>query len=274
MRKYISTFIGLVLCICQLQAQGQSSFLLPRSASELAAGDVSPIFVQHNNSFGVSLSYLQWSPDAVNSTGLGINIYYKILKNLEAGIVFNRTAGQPYTAVNTSGVPEGSYTPDDNIAGLGVSYRLNSHFIVGMKGKYLSANLGENIGAKSVGIDLGVQYTTDKLTAEAGAMNLGSDVCLAKADICYTAPIGLKVGGEMDILFNGGVMAGIGLEYNVKEMAFIRCGYHYGEETRTIPSFASVGLGLKFFGISLDLAYLTVSDILGNSIMIGLGYSF
>ena len=55
----------------------------------------------------------------------------------------------------------------------------------------------------------------------------------------------------------------------------VRAGYRYGGDS-VIPSFASVGAGVKLFGVHLDAAYLIASgdSPLKNTFCIGIGYSF
>ena len=79
---------------------------------------------------------------------------------------------------------------------------------------------------------------------------------------------------EADYLFNGGMMAGLGAEYCIADIAFLRAGYHYGDPANALASYASLGLGEVFSGFSIDLAFLTASETLGNTFMMGLGYSF
>ena len=47
-------------------------------------------------------------------------------------------------------------------------------------------------------------------------------------------------------------------------------------EEEGIPSYSSVGAGVKFFGISIDAAYLIGigQSSLGNTMIFSLGYSF
>jgi hypothetical protein len=58
-------------------------------------------------------------------------------------------------------------------------------------------------------------------------------------------------------------------------MVSFRAGYRYGGDS-PIPSFASVGAGVKFSGVKLDLAYLIAGgdSPMKNTLAIGLGYSF
>lgn len=60
----------------------------------------------------------------------------------------------------------------------------------------------------------------------------------------------------------------------VSGIVFLRAGYHYGTQDKGLPSFASAGLGVKFFGVELNAAYLFASDAIGGTMTFGLGYSF
>ena len=85
---------------------------------------------------------------------------------------------------------------------------------------------------------------------------------------------GLTVGAEVDYLFSGALMAGLGVEYTIVDIVSLRGGFHYGDAAKAIPMYASLGLGVKFAGVHLDFSYLLASQTLGNSLLFGLGYSF
>ena len=85
---------------------------------------------------------------------------------------------------------------------------------------------------------------------------------------------GLRLAVDVDCLFSGNVTAAAGAQYSFKNMLFARAGYHFGTKEAVLPSFATVGLGVRFFGVSLDFAYLTGNDVIGNSMTFGLGYRF
>ena len=70
------------------------------------------------------------------------------------------------------------------------------------------------------------------------------------------------------------MMLGIGLEYCIQDIVSLRGGFHYGDPAKAIPTFVSLGLGAQFAGVHLDIAFLTASQTLGNTLMFGLGYSF
>ncbi len=131
-------------------------------------------------------------------------------------------------------------------------------------------------------------YRQDALSAGLSVNNVGGKVNYGGEDydqpMLACAGVAYRIGNpesssvtpsvEADVLFKGGLMAGLGVEYSYKSMLFARGGFHYGDKEKAVPTYASLGLGVRFLGISLDVAYLTASDILGNSISLGLGYRF
>lgn len=68
--------------------------------------------------------------------------------------------------------------------------------------------------------------------------------------------------------------AAAGARYAFRDMVSVRTGYHFGTDKSPLPSYLSVGLGVKFFGVHLDFAYHLANELLGGSFKIGLGYSF
>ena len=273
MKKTAAIILAVFAMGVQMFAQGPDSFLLPRNARELAMGNASPVFVQHDNTFGAELSYGMWTPSINKNTLIGANVYYQIKSKLELSVDFRRNGGQPYTIMSDMGFPEGEFTPSDILAGLGVSYRLNEHLEFGVKGKFLSAKLYNENNPSAFGVDVAAHYRTAGLVAEIGAANLASPFGLAKVGASYSVA-GLVASAEFDYLFCGAMMAAVGAEYTVKDIVSFRAGYHYGDAQKALPSFVSVGLGAKFSGVSINATYLLASETLGGTMMFGLGYSF
>ena len=49
--------------------------------------------------------------------------------------------------------------------------------------------------------------------------------------------------------------AGIGAEYNLYKYAFLRAGYHFGDDEKGLGDFATFGAGLNIKPVKLDFAY-------------------
>ena len=73
--------------------------------------------------------------------------------------------------------------------------------------------------------------------------------------------------------FTGGFAAAVGASYAFDDMVFVRAGYRYGGKS-VIPSYASVGAGVRFAGVKVDLAYVVSSSPMANTLGVSLGYSF
>lgn len=96
---------------------------------------------------------------------------------------------------------------------------------------------------------------------------------MAKVGGSYTNS-GFTAAAEVDYLFSGALMAGLGLEYDIQNIVSLRAGYHYGDARKALPSFASLGLGARFAGVKLNLAYMLANRNIGGSFLLGLGYAF
>lgn len=71
---------------------------------------------------------------------------------------------------------------------------------------------------------------------------------------------GLTFAADYGYYFTPDVVRGseisVGVEYNFMQLLQIRGGYHVGEQSRYYPNYASVGAGLRFMHIRLDLSYI------------------
>ena len=83
----------------------------------------------------------------------------------------------------------------------------------------------------------------------------------------------MDVNVDADYFFSGWFAAAFGASYTFNDLVSFRAGYRYGGKS-PIPSYASVGAGVKFAGVKLDLSYLLGSEVMNNTLAVGLGYSF
>ncbi len=117
-------------------------------------------------------------------------------------------------------------------------------------------------------------------------------------------PTNMRVGGSFDFIFNmqgdkgfiegifssfgdapGGFKEelrefswGIGLEYTLNKMIAFRTGYFHENKTKGTHQFFTLGTGLEYKNIGLDVSYLfNTSDIanpIGNTLRFSLSYAF
>ena len=78
---------------------------------------------------------------------------------------------------------------------------------------------------------------------------------------------------QIDYFLSSGFRMGLGGEYTFNEIVSARLGYNYGGKS-VLPSFVSLGAGVKYSGFKLDLTYLLLSETVGGTFMVGLGYAF
>ena len=83
----------------------------------------------------------------------------------------------------------------------------------------------------------------------------------------------MDVALDADYYFSGGFAAALGAAYTFNDLVSVKAGYRYGGNS-PVGSFASVGVGAKFMGIKLDVAYLIGSDAFKNTLALTLGYAF
>lgn len=225
------------------------------------------------------------------SAGGGVRIKEKYAVSL------NATYGlcEAYEIFNSGGYSLGMYRPYQLIAGVGFSYRPLKFLSVGVNLKYAGEKLYEEANyaafvsdiALSSDLPLG-QKGNIKLTAgvyslgtrlkslDGNAYSLPSSV---RAEIAYFKVfsdkhrVGAVCGTNVFLQKNATVSIAVWYDWN--SMLTFRGGYHYGNASKgVIPSYASLGLGVKFFGVSIDAAYLFGSEILKNSFGVSLGYEF
>ena len=138
------------------------------------------------------------------------------------------------------------------------------------------------------GADVQAQAVFGDFRAALGVANVGSSMKSASGEK-FSVPSSILAAGDwrgefgkngieamvdLNYYFSGSFTAAAGVQYDFRDMVFVRAGYHYGAKDAFLPSFATVGAGVKFFGVSVNAAYLLGNDVLKNTLTVGLGYSF
>ncbi len=273
--------ISLAVCITA-SAQSVPALLIPADARSLAMGAVSSaIEAEH---LDVRATYSSWAPSAAANTIAGLDAYIPIAGKFSISVEGNMFIDKPYSEYDSQGIFKGEFTPKDLIVSLGGEYRVNAALSFGLKGRYVSSSLAKEAKGSAFCADLFATYRAGAFDATLSLCNIGTGIdygrgsyslpALVKAFGGYRIVEGLTAALELDYLFNGAFMAGVGAEYWIADIVAIRAGYHYGDQAKALPSFASLGIGVKFAGVTISAAYLTASRTLGNTLMIGLGYNF
>lgn len=195
---------------------------------------------------------------------------------------------QAYDVTSAGGTVTGTFAPTDMLVAAGLSYRLRQAFSLGINVGYASSALSDKHSYGAVKADLFAMAQKEGFRAALGLRNFGTAVASASGtkfslpsslalgaayDMSFTEEHRVEVLLDADYYFNEGVAVAAGVEYAMKEFVFVRGGYRYGGES-PVSSFASLGAGVKFAGVKLDVAYLLGSEIIGNTLSVGLGYTF
>lgn len=299
MKKIIlSILVACAMPALSASAQALSSLLIPSAPEYAAMGGASVAleagaFAAENNaaamslsddSFAVAAGYGLWAPETAGSQLMGLGAFARVGERVGIGLSGRYTMEKPMNISSAAGGILGTFTPSELGANLAVSVKVIDGLSVGVTGKFVRSSIGEELSGSAFGADVSVAWRKDGLSAGAAVCNLGSKVkygdssysmpMLVKAGAAYSADFGLTASVEADYLFSGAFAAGLGLEYNLFDIGFLRAGYHYGDKNQGLASFASLGAGVQFAGVELSAAWLTASPTLGNSLLFSLGYSF
>ncbi len=232
--------------------------------------------------------YAIWTPQGVSTNVISAAGAYNI------GDRFGVTAGLSYGMLPSYDISDGigslkgQFKPSEMQFMAGFAYRFIPAMSVGVNVGYASAAMAEGVsyGAVAADVLLFGQFSDFKFAA--GVCDVGGKVVSASgagfslptfavASLGYGASLGEMHGADVELdveyAFSGALAAAIGAEYRFKDLISVRAGYRYGAEN-VLPSFASVGAGVHFAGISLDAAYLFANEVIGNTLSLSLGYSF
>lgn len=227
----------------------------------------------------VGAGYTLWMPGVSKNALLTASGYFKLTDKLALGADFKNFSSPAYSVTSVEGRSSTEFTPKEFSIGAGASFRIMEGLAAGLHMKMASSVLAKDAKATAFGADISLKYEKDALQAGLTADNLGGKVKYGSSS--YPMPLcirggaayslsGLTASVEADYL-DGGVMGGAGVQYSIKDIAFLRAGYHFG---KVIPSYASLGLGIQGAGISADIYYLLASKTLGNTLGFGIGYHF
>ncbi len=179
---------------------------------------------------------------------------------------------------------EDSAEPTDIAVELGYAYPFLKDFSAFVTGRYLRLNPGYGDIANAVCFDAGVGYhhefgsVLSDVSAMLQAKNFGTSPdygsgsrslpWLANAGVSAGLDLGkcnyLRAGVSADVSLRPSEMKGVstsfGLEYSYRKIAYLRGGYHLGNSSVGEPDWASCGLGVSFWHLRIDGAYIIASS--------------
>lgn len=264
-------------------AQAVPALLVPADARALSMGGTA--LQRDADKLDVKAFYGIWAPGSAGNTLAGGDGFFRVSGRVSLSAEGRAFLDKPYQGSSPQGQATGTFRPVDWLAGAGVKVGIADAFAVGIKARVVSSAIAEDAKAFAFCGDVDITYTGEIVTASVGVRNLGSKINYG-GDASYSLPTlaalqgsvepldGFTIGAEVDYLFAGALMAGLGLEYTIADIVSLRGGFHYGDPAKAIPTYVSLGLGLQFAGVRLDASFLTASKTLGNTLMFSLGYAF
>lgn len=249
-----------------------------------------------DDKFQIGAVYSLWQPSTTANNAIAVAGYGRVAKfmTISAGIKY--FGHSPYDITDgMTGMVTGQFTPVDLQAGIGLGFRILPILSLGANINYVHSDIGGPQKGAAVAVDFGAMVDLKFVRIGVTASNIGSTINYGGPS-SYGLPANLKFGvGTVQYFGNedrhafsanleGGltfdktaVFAGIGAQYAWNDLVRVSAGYHYGDASKLFyGSYASVGVGIKLIGISLNAAYLIAVDDspIGNTFSVGLGYAF
>lgn len=239
--------------------------------------------------FDVSAGYTMWQPSSINTNMINVGAAYNMNSKFGVALGFMYGMNPAYDITDAGGAVKGQFKPSDMHVNVGLAYRFLPYLSLGANVGYASSTLAAEHSYGALAADVFLMTKISGFKATLGVSNIGSSVKSAGgAKFALPASLALGVGYETtfaqkhsvdvaldaDYYFDSYLAASLGAEYTYADFASVRAGFHYGGESVMQPTFASVGAGVKFMGIKLDLAYLIGSGAMKNTLALGLGYTF
>ena len=296
MKKTITVLLAALVCSLSFAqekvAMGFAS--IPHDPVSLSMGGVSAVSNVavrsiDDTKLDVNAAYAMWAPQSgVSTSNINVNVFGKIGEKIGYDVEFANLSGKAYQLYSDTGIAAGTFKPADMAIKAGVSYNILSNLSVGVNVNYLSSKLASSASYSSVAADAMVAALFGGFKIAAGVTNIGGKVkgndgnsyglpTAATVLGAYKVEAGEKsvvnIAAQIDYFLSAGVRAGFGAGYTFNDLVSVRAGYCYGGKS-VMPSFASLGLGVKFSGFSINATYLTASKTVSNTIMAGIGYSF
>ena len=260
------------------------------SSTAFAAFDNIAAVPFSDRSADFALGYTSWQPSSASSNVILLGGSYNLAEKLGLSLGFTYGMYPEYDIINNQGSNKGSFSPSDIQIKAGASYRFLPYLSAGVSLGYASSYLAADVSYGAFQADVFLMSKFADYKVALGLSDLGSAV-MSASEVKFSLPTALTLGlgyeksfadvHEVDVAldadyyFAGTVAASIGAEYIYNNMISFCAGYRYGGES-VIPSYASLGLGGIFYGISLDLAYVLpmTKFSMSNTLSLAVGYSF
>ena len=240
------------------------------------------------NRFSAGVSCQSWMKDV---SGGGISSYsmsarYSLSKAGTFYLGVRSLKMTPFEQTDDYGnVIDDSSSPLDMAFEAGYAYRFCCDFSAALTARYLRLDPGYGDAANAVSFDAGLAWrhifkgVMEDIAAIAQLKNFGTspDYGSGRRSLPWLVNAGasagllagkhnrFRAGASLDISVaptcgslspSRGVSASFGAEYSYRRMVYARGGYHLGDKSAGEQRWASVGLGFRFWHMTLDAALI------------------
>lgn len=244
--------------------------------------------------FTAGAAYGVWQPSFTDIRQIAVAGYGKLGEkrrwSVNAGIRYY--GYQPVELADENGIYAGSFSPYGIQASAGASFRVLPSLAVSATAGYVRSDIGGTKAANAVCLDLGMFFRKDAFSATLVAANLGTALNYGGSST-YALPARLDIGAgyrigrqggkhTLDISAKGNIplagkdfRAAGGMRYTFNDMINLAAGYSLGLG-KGMASYATAGAGIKFYGVSVDLACLIgrSGDAMSGTMILNLSYAF
>ena len=250
-----------------------------RAGTDLAFSDPSSLTIFSNpaslafseKELDAAVAYSLWQPDRLKTNVYDAGLTFRPYDKLGVAAAVSYGIGESYDKYTSTGVPDGTFTPKEIVAGFSLSYKPLSYISFGVNMKYASTALTQKDSHKAFAADAFALADVSGIRIAAGVRNIGGKIkssegssfslpASVSAGVAYrfvnTEQHHIEAGADADIFIDGGASASVGVEYSYRNAAFARLGYNYATDKAPVPSFASVGIGFRIRSVRIDASYI------------------
>lgn len=245
------------------------------------------------NTLDISAGYMSYSPLYIPSTYINVDAEYCLNEKISFSLEGVYGMGQAYDTYNSGGFKTGRYKPTQILAGVGAGYHFLDFLSAKINLKYMTDSPAPETSFGAFSTDVAVigilpVSVKGKVAAELGIYSLGTKVTSASG-VKFSIPASVRISGgyihdineensirmlaQADYYLHNAFGLAVAAEALIADLILVRAGYNTGAEY-VLPSYVSVGAGIKIAGIKLNAAYLLGNKAIGNTFGVSVGYSF
>ena len=258
---------------------------------EIGVGGVSSL--KSLNGSSVRAGYMLYAPTDNPVTYMTLKSSYRLNENLSFFAEGLYGLCEIYEMFNQTGQSSGIYKPGQAKVQIGAQYGFTRFMRAKIDFKWLNESIAPDAKYSALAVDVifsgdfEVSQKSD-ITIGAGISNLGTKVkSLSGASFSLPASANvyaeycrrfgtdniINILTELEYYLNGGPSIAAGTSYTYDDLITVRAGYRYGGKS-IIPSYLSVGVGLKVLGVLFDFSYILGNDTMTNTLAVSIGYAF